>query len=242
MDFARLAACSVKDRTEQESRGKERTPKERKGKERKAFRRPVALASDRAARPVVPSPHHTTLPRRRGLGGERHDGVHDVVAGVFLQGLHGALSGHVGLVHDKSDVCVLEARLVHLLVVIVVVLILLGGARAEPLRYLLRKLRRCVLLCLRRRVVQLGLAEDDVGLRGRRLVHVRIGDGKDDVLALLDGHAHDVRHGAHAQLLHRLARLLLTTICLYAPQHGLVILLIHIRLILLDLLYHRLLL
>ena len=44
---------------------------------------------------------------------------------------------------------------------------------------------------------------------GRRLEDVGLRDDEEDVLALLDGHAHDARHGLHTQLLHRLARLLL---------------------------------
>src|SRR3546814_9392372 len=58
-------------------------------------------------------------------------------------------------------------------------------------------------------VLNRGLAEDDVRVRGWGLVHIWLGDDKQNVLRLLDGHADDVWHLAHAQLLHGLAALLL---------------------------------
>src|SRR3546814_17271752 len=58
-------------------------------------------------------------------------------------------------------------------------------------------------------VLNLGLAEDDVRVRGWGLVHIWLGDDKQNVLRLIDGHADDVWHLAHAQLLHGIAALLL---------------------------------
>lgn len=49
-------------------------------------------------------------------------------------------------------------------------------------------------LSLGAEVLELGLAEDDVGVRERALVHVGLGDHEQDALALLHSHAEDARH------------------------------------------------
>ena len=88
-------------------------------------------------------------------------------------------------------------------------------------------------LRLRAQILDLGLAEDDVRVRSRRPAHsfwgeegqngfgqiftgpsyaledVGFRDHEQNVLALLNGHAHDPWHWFHAKLLHRLPRLLL---------------------------------
>lgn len=60
-----------------------------------------------------------------------------------------------------------------------------------------------------RQVLDLGLSEDDVGVRAGALVHVRLVDYEQDRLGLADGHARHAVHGLQAQLAEELASLLL---------------------------------
>mmetsp|Transcript_4765 Transcript_4765/g.14583 ORF Transcript_4765/g.14583 Transcript_4765/m.14583 type:complete len:280 (+) Transcript_4765:71-910(+) len=142
---------------------------------------------------------------------ELHDRV-DNVALVDLERLDGLGARDAGLAHHELNVLRLHPRLVHLAV-------LAANLLDDGLRHLrhlrlvchhrLLELLRGRLLRLRGEVLDLSLAEDDVGVRGRRLEDVRFCDDEEDVFALLDGDAHDAGHGLHAELLHGLARLLL---------------------------------
>ena len=58
-------------------------------------------------------------------------------------------------------------------------------------------------------ILNLGLAEHDVGVGGGILVHVRLVDDKEDVLGLPDGHPGHSGNLLQAELAHDLPRLLL---------------------------------
>lgn len=66
-------------------------------------------------------------------------------------------------------------------------------------------------LPLNLRAEVLNLAKDDVRVRRGALEHIGSGNGKESVLALLDGHAGHASQLLQAQLLHCLACLLLTS-------------------------------
>mmetsp|Transcript_9063 Transcript_9063/g.31078 ORF Transcript_9063/g.31078 Transcript_9063/m.31078 type:complete len:296 (+) Transcript_9063:1139-2026(+) len=94
-----------------------------------------------------------------------------------------------------------------------------GGRRGDGRRGDLGRVGRLELLRglalgLRAEVLDLGLAEDDVRVAVRRLEDVRVRDGEEDVLGLLDRDADDVGHALHAELLHGLAVLLLRAVLL----------------------------
>mmetsp|Transcript_20517 Transcript_20517/g.54389 ORF Transcript_20517/g.54389 Transcript_20517/m.54389 type:complete len:215 (+) Transcript_20517:338-982(+) len=157
------------------------------------------------------------MPAQLSAGGQLHDGLHDVVV-VGLEGLDGLRLGALDLRHDELDVLGLDAGLVHL---VAVVLGVLHGHRLGLRRRVAAAraghLRRGLGLGRRAEVLDLRLAEDNVRVRVRRLVDVRLGDHEEDVLALLHGDAGDARHRLHPQLLHRLAALLLGPVLLRRP-------------------------
>ena len=146
-------------------------------------------------------------------GGELHDGLHDVVV-VLAKSSHGLALGALHLGHDELDVLRLDASLVDLTLVRVLddKNIRLGVTCAGLLREACSTLR----LRLGAEVLDLGLAEDDVGVGVRRLVHVRLGDNEENVLALLHRDAGDARQGLHAKLGDGLAALLLGPVLLSA--------------------------
>mmetsp|Transcript_59174 Transcript_59174/g.163387 ORF Transcript_59174/g.163387 Transcript_59174/m.163387 type:complete len:258 (-) Transcript_59174:110-883(-) len=153
--------------------------------------------------------HPTNRPR---LDRELHDGVDNITVVVLERG-DGLGPGAHGLVHHQLDVLGVHASLVHSLLIV---------ARRRRVRARRRhrvdlrgaELLRGGALGLRAEVLDLGLAEDDVGVRAWALEHVRPRDDEEDVLRLLDGDADDVRHRLHAQLLHGLAALLLRPVLL----------------------------
>lgn len=71
-----------------------------------------------------------------------------------------------------------------------------------------------LLLRLRREVFDLGLSKNDVRVGGRALVHIRLGDDEQNVLAFLDRNAHNGRDSLHAELLYGLTCLLFVTVLL----------------------------
>mmetsp|Transcript_20518 Transcript_20518/g.54393 ORF Transcript_20518/g.54393 Transcript_20518/m.54393 type:complete len:209 (+) Transcript_20518:338-964(+) len=160
------------------------------------------------------------MPAQLSAGGQLHDGLHDVVV-VGLEGLDGLRLGALDLRHDELDVLGLDAGLVHL---VAVVLGVLHGHRLGLRRRVAAAraghLRRGLGLGRRAEVLDLRLAEDNVRVRVRRLVDVRLGDHEEDVLALLHGDAGDARHRLHPQLLRRLTALLLSPVALSALAAG----------------------
>ena len=65
-------------------------------------------------------------------------------------------------------------------------------------------------LCLLAQILNLGLAEHNIGIRGGVLVYVGLVDNKQDVLGLPDSDPGDPGNLLEAQLAHDLPRLLLT--------------------------------
>mmetsp|Transcript_26771 Transcript_26771/g.78860 ORF Transcript_26771/g.78860 Transcript_26771/m.78860 type:complete len:202 (+) Transcript_26771:324-929(+) len=139
---------------------------------------------------------------------ELHDRVDDVAL-VLFERRHRLPSRHPRLGHDKLNVFALHTCLIN----VTVIHLLNGRLRLRHLGGLgwfrCVELLGGVCLSLGAEIFDLRLAKDDVGVGGRRLENVRLLDDKEDVLRLLDRHAHDARHGLHAQLLHGLAALLL---------------------------------
>mmetsp|Transcript_20509 Transcript_20509/g.54364 ORF Transcript_20509/g.54364 Transcript_20509/m.54364 type:complete len:213 (+) Transcript_20509:338-976(+) len=155
------------------------------------------------------------MPAQLSAGGQLHDGLHDVAV-VCLQGRNGLAARALHLGHDELDVLRLDAGLVDVALVNFLDGDGLGGILrrcSASAAELLGRLRHGVLT----QVLDLGLPEDDVGVRARRLEDVRVGDDEEDVLALLHGDAGDARHRLHPQLLHRLAALLLGPVLLRRP-------------------------
>mmetsp|Transcript_53247 Transcript_53247/g.163828 ORF Transcript_53247/g.163828 Transcript_53247/m.163828 type:complete len:204 (-) Transcript_53247:21-632(-) len=172
----------------------------------------------------------------RGAGnshGELHDGVDDVAV-VVLEGLDGAGAAHAGLRHDDVDLLLLQARRVHLAVV------LLGSRSRHRLRRLRRRRRhrRRSLGRVRRRLLELGLAEDDEGRRVREAVHLRLRDAERQARRLADLHAQDALLRLQAEAGHSLGvalRLLAAGLRARALRHvggrlqvGAVLILLHV--------------
>mmetsp|Transcript_20515 Transcript_20515/g.54380 ORF Transcript_20515/g.54380 Transcript_20515/m.54380 type:complete len:207 (+) Transcript_20515:338-958(+) len=158
------------------------------------------------------------MPAQLSAGGQLHDGLHDVVV-VRLQCRNGLAARALHLGHDELDVLRLDAGLVDVALVNFLDGDGLGGILrrcSASAAELLGRLRHGVLT----QVLDLGLPEDDVGVRVRRLEDVRAGDDEEDVLALLHGDAGDARHRLHPQLLRRLTALLLSPVALSALAAG----------------------
>lgn len=152
------------------------------------------------------------------LDGELHDSIDQIIV-VALEGLDGLASGAVGLVHDELDVLGVDTSLIDGLVVssggaggglagrLAVEDGLLGALLGDTLSGLLGVEGSL----LGSEILNLGLAEDDVGVGAGGLEHVRPGDDEHDVLGLLHGDADDTRDGLHAKLEDGLSGLLLAT-------------------------------
>mmetsp|Transcript_6737 Transcript_6737/g.18039 ORF Transcript_6737/g.18039 Transcript_6737/m.18039 type:complete len:216 (-) Transcript_6737:70-717(-) len=141
----------------------------------------------------------------QSLACKLHDRANNVPFST-LQGFHSLSSGNVCLSHHQLNILGLHTALVHGLIVLLRCSCLLGGLWGLHLRLL--ELLSCLGAGLGTQVLDLGLAENDVCVRGRALEHVWCLDDEQDVLALLDCDACDAGHGLHPQLLHGLPALL----------------------------------
>merc|ERR1719422_2390095 len=126
-------------------------------------------------------------------------------------------TGYVGLRHDEFNILVLDSRGINLTVIFIFLRNGRGSScsRSSHLGRL-RNLSSLELLCslhlsLLTQIFNLGLAKDNVGVRSRVLVHIRLVDDEEDVLRLPDGDTGHSSNLLQPQLGHDLPSLLLTS-------------------------------
>jgi hypothetical protein len=164
------------------------------------------------------------------LDRQTHDGV-DYISVVLLKCLDSLPLADTSLCHDKLNILLLNSLSVNLTLLLVFLLsrlsilsrtlaLTLSDSLADLglhvttallLLSLCGHLHSSVLLGLAVQVLDLGLAEDDPAVGGRRLVDLGVGNDEEDVLRAAESHTRDAGDGLEAELLESLAGLLLVT-------------------------------
>ncbi|GMT00447.1 hypothetical protein PENTCL1PPCAC_22621, partial [Pristionchus entomophagus] len=145
------------------------------------------------------------LGEKGALHGQAHDRIDDVIVGSS-KGSDCLVPGDVGLTHHEFDVLLLDTRGILLSAIFI-----LSDRSETRSRGILRRLDSIdgIHLSVLAQILNLGLSEDDVGVRSGRLVNVRAVDDEEDVLKLQDADTADSMDGLESELGEQLAGLLL---------------------------------
>ncbi|GMT00450.1 hypothetical protein PENTCL1PPCAC_22624, partial [Pristionchus entomophagus] len=151
------------------------------------------------------SGYNKELGEKGALHGQAHDRIDDVIVGSS-KGSDSLITGGTGLINHEFNVLLLDTSGILLSAIFI-----LGDGGETRSGSIIGNLDSVdgVQVSVLAQILNLGLSEDDVGVRSRRLVHVGVVDDEEDVLQLQDANTADSMDGLESELGEQLAGLLL---------------------------------